>query len=124
MNFHNMRRAITAIVLVVGLFWTLRVTVGQYESNRVKPPSIEKSPSFVPKDGFVPNEATAVKIAEAILVPIYGERLIASERPFKATLKDSVWTVIGTLPPQFLGGTAIVKLSKQDGRVLYLIHEQ
>jgi hypothetical protein len=48
-------------------------------------------------------------------VPIYGEKTVVSERPFKATLKDGVWTVVGTLPPQYLGGTAVGRLSKADG---------
>lgn len=76
-----------------------------------------------PKDGFVPNEATAIRIAEAVLFPIYGEKEIQSERPFKATLKDGVWTVKGTLAPGLLGGTAIVRVSKSDGRILLVAHE-
>ena len=28
---------------------------------------------YVPKNGFVPDEKTAIKIAEAVLFPIYGE---------------------------------------------------
>jgi hypothetical protein len=48
-------------------------------------------------------------------VPIYGEETVVSERLFKPTLNDGVWTVVGTLPPQYLGGTAVVRLSKADG---------
>jgi hypothetical protein len=43
----------------------------------------EKS-SVRPQDGFVPNEQTAVKIGEAVLIPVYGEKQIDSERPFTA----------------------------------------
>lgn len=71
----------------------------------------------------MPDEKTAIRIAEAVLIPIYGEKEIASERPFKATLKDGVWTVTGTLPPNFMGGTAIVRLSKADARIILVAHE-
>jgi len=50
-----------------------------------------------PSNGFVPDEATAVKIAEAVLIPVYGANKIESERPFTAKLKKGVWTVAGTL---------------------------
>jgi hypothetical protein len=39
--------------------------------------------SFAPRDGFVPDSATAVKIAEAVLVPVYGREKIESEYPLK-----------------------------------------
>jgi hypothetical protein len=54
-----------------------------------------QSHSYVPKEGFVPNEKTAIRIAEAVLGPIYGEDQIAKERPFAATLKGGVWTIEG-----------------------------
>jgi len=87
--------------------------------------------SHAPKDGFVPNSTTAVIIAEAVLVPVYGKKKVESERPFKATLEDSIWTVDGTLhcsdgkggvTTDCVGGTAEVKLSKVDGRILKMIH--
>ena len=40
--------------------------------------------------GLVPNEATAIKLAEVILLAKYGESII-KQRPFVATLKaDSI----------------------------------
>jgi len=36
----------------------------------------------------VPDEATAVKIAEKALTKIYGKKQIQSERPFTATLAN------------------------------------
>ncbi len=85
----------------------------------------------MPKDGFVPDSMTAIKVAEAVLIPVYGKDKIDSERPFKATLDNGVWTVDGTLhcsdgkggvTTHCVGGTAEVKLSKADGRVLWMIH--
>jgi hypothetical protein len=86
----------------------------------------QPEPSFHPKDGFVPNAETAVKIAEAVLIPVYGEKQILSERPFKAELHEEVWTVEGTLHcgegKHCFGGTAVVKISKSTGQVLHMIH--
>lgn len=93
--------------------------------------SRQPATSYVPVGGYVPNAAVAVKIAEAVLIPVYGEKQIASERPFHATLKDDVWTVAGTLTcpdgkggttTMCVGGTAAVKLSKLDARILFMIH--
>jgi hypothetical protein len=80
--------------------------------------------SFRPKAGVVPDEQTAIRIAEAILLPIYGEKTINSERPLRASLRGGVWMVEGTLPKGFDGGTAVVRLSMDDGRVLFITHYQ
>ena len=85
-----------------------------------------------PKDGYVPDSKTAVKIAEAVLVPLYGESTVLRERPFTAKLKGDVWTIEGTMycegpdgklvPGICPGGVAVVQLSKTDGRILSLVH--
>jgi len=86
---------------------------------------------FAPKGGFVPDSETAVKIAEAVLVPVYGKKEIESERPFSAALETSIWTITGTMHCPGSkegvitlcdGGVAEVKISKKDGRVLHMIH--
>jgi len=86
-----------------------------------------------PNRDYVPNSETAIAIAEAVLVPVYGKNRIESERPFTATLKDDVWTVAGTLycadgkpqsdkPPTCVGGVAVVEISKKDARVISMTH--
>ena len=80
--------------------------------------------SFKPKDGFVPDEETAIRIAEAIWIPIYGKENIEREKPFKATLTHRVWTVTGSLPEGLKGGAAIVEISKEDAKILKVIHEK
>jgi hypothetical protein len=86
---------------------------------------------YRPASGYVPDSKTAVKIAEAVLVPVYGEKQIRSELPLTATLKNGVWTVTGTLRcPDGKGGTttscdggvAEVRISKNDARILYMLH--
>jgi len=90
----------------------------------------QKMPSIRPKAGFVPNAGTAVRVGEAVLMPVYGEKQIVSERPFKATLQGNVWSVEGTLhcegPPGTIckGGTAVVKLSKTSGQILFMTHSK
>ncbi len=83
----------------------------------------EKKP-WVPEKGFVPDSQTAIRIAEAVWIPIYGEKLISKEKPFNAVLRGDTWIVSGTLPPQVDGGTAIAEISKRDGRIVRVIHEQ
>ena len=84
-----------------------------------------------PKEGYVPSSDTAVQIAEAVLIPVYGKKQIESERPFTAKLKDGVWTVSGTLhcpdgkggtTTGCVGGVAVVEISKRDARILSMIH--
>ena len=91
----------------------------------------QESAGYKPKAGYVPDAATAIRIAEAVLVPVYGKEQVESERPFTATLKNDVWTVGGTLhcsdgrggvTTLCAGGVAVVKISKSDGRVLHMMH--
>ena len=76
----------------------------------------------MPDKGYVPDEKTAVRVAEAVLSPIYGEEKIIGERPFHGVLKDGVWTVSGTLPEGWEGGTAMVRIDKKTGAILSHIH--
>jgi len=87
--------------------------------------------SSAPKEGYVPNAETAVKIAEAVLVPVYGEKQIESEKPFTAIRRGDEWIVSGTLhcrdqngreKTNCVGGTAVVELSKIDARIISMIH--
>jgi len=85
-----------------------------------------------PKEGFVPNQETAIKIAEAVLIPIWGKDKIESERPFAVELKENTWTVYGTLrcpggkggstTVGCRGGVATVEISRVDARVLSVSH--
>lgn len=84
----------------------------------------QHQPKFVPKDGYVPNETTAIAIAEAVLKPIYGVTQVESERPYHAKLISGTWWVGGTLPAGRVGGVAVVRISKKDARVLSVSHGQ
>lgn len=70
--------------------------------------TIRENGSVIPVDGRVPNEETAMRIAEAVWLPIYGS-LIYGSRPFKARLvDDSIWVVEGTLPEGSVGAGGIL----------------
>jgi hypothetical protein len=90
---------------------------------------------FTPKEGFVPNDSTAIRIAEAVWLPIYGKK-IYEETPFKAKLIDNkIWIVEGTLPGTknqkkdgkvhiSVGGVVHAEIQKSDGKILKVIHGQ
>jgi hypothetical protein len=103
-------------VIAFVLIWSTMFAVAQINAPG--------KPVFTPKGGFVPNAETAVKIAEAVLVPVYGQKQVESERPFKATLQGDSWTVQGTLQcsPNCMGGTALVEISKSTGQIVQMFH--
>jgi len=69
--------------------------------------------------GVVADKETAIRIAEAILSPVYGEEAIREQRPYQVTLKDGKWTVDGTAaPPGHVGGRFHIIILQSDGRVL------
>jgi hypothetical protein len=90
------------------------------------PGSSESTYTYVPPEGYVPDAATAKLIAEAIWIPIYGKKLIDSEKPFKASLKDGIWKVEGSwkFPKDDLGGVAVIKISQKDCRISQCLHGQ
>jgi NTF2 fold immunity protein len=71
--------------------------------------------------GYVPDEATAIRIAVTVWEPIYGKEQIASESPVSATLVNGVWYVIDTCP-FVLGGSASANIQQSDGKVLHIEH--
>jgi hypothetical protein len=79
--------------------------------------------NYKPPQGYVPDAETAIQIALAVWLSIYGKKQIDSEKPYTATLKDGVWTVSGSLPRgDVVGGVAIAEISKQDGTILRVSH--
>jgi len=91
--------------------------------------AVAQPQSSAPKHGFVPDSSTAVKIAEAVLIPVYGKDEVESGSAFKATIeKKGVWTIGWTLAcPEAkhatcLGGAAEVKIRQADGRILKVSH--
>lgn len=72
-------------------------------------------------DGYVPNKETAIKVAEALWLPVYGDK-INNSKPFVAELKDGkTWIVQGTLHSQ-KGGVPYIEIQKSDCKVLKMYH--
>lgn len=135
-----LKELVTYILIACLLLLMSGVAFGQ---DNIPPEHIKQTPPNViqhlreerefqtkPVNGYVPDTTTAVRIAEAVLIPIYGTKQIAYEKPFHATLSGDVWTISGTLHCKTtaksvcVGGTAIVQLSKITGEVLLLGHEE
>jgi hypothetical protein len=67
---------------------------------------------------YVPNAETAIKVAEAIWLPIYGEK-IYENRPFRASLTNAnVWIVEGTTMKETKGGVPYIEIQKKDCKIL------
>jgi hypothetical protein len=78
--------------------------------------------SYKPDAGYVPDAKTAIRIAVAVWEPIYGEKEIAREKPYHASLTNGMWTVEGTFHGSGFGGVAVAEISKDDARVLRVSH--
>jgi len=82
----------------------------------------EPKHNYTPPNGYVPDAATAIKIAVAVWEPIYGRDPVAEKKPFHATLKDGTWTIEGSLPKGWLGGVPEAEIAQRDGRILRISH--
>ena len=76
----------------------------------------------VPTAGCVPNAETAIRIAEAVWSPIFGDEIVKSQRPFHAELMNETWTVRGSRPLP-TERSLIAQIEKNDGRILKLGQE-
>ncbi len=84
-------------------------------SNNVKgaTPPVNPDPE---KNGMVTNEKTALTIAEAIWLSVYGGN-IYRQKPFKAMSQDDVWVVDGVAHAK-VGGAPHIVISKKDGKIV------
>lgn len=120
---------VLAILMMVSVFVVAQTRNKKQESSEKTVQQSEQNyygnANYKSEEGYVPNEETAIAIAVAVWNPIYGKEKIENEKPFHANLKDGVWTVKGSLPKGFdKGGTAIAEISKDDGRIIRIMHEK
>jgi hypothetical protein len=73
---------------------------------------------FLETFNYVPNEATAVSVGVAILLPIYGNEV--RKYKYQAMLIDSnTWIVYGTRKGKLLlGGVPTIKIQRSDCKVI------
>ena len=110
---------VSLIVFTAGLL--VLPLIANAEPTGAKDVSSRQS-GYKPKEGFVPDEETARSIAFVVLARIYGEKNIASQKPFTVSFRDGIWTIEGILPEDRAGGVALLRLAKSDGRVVFLSH--
>ena len=113
-----LERIVIAVVLVV---LGAPDVLAQRIVERPSKPRVDES-TYMPPAGYVPDAATAIKIALAVWEPIYGRKQIRRQRPIVATLQNGVWLVRGSLPRGAVGGVAEADISKRDGRISRVIH--
>lgn len=94
----------------------------EFEYNRHL---IKSTRSIEPKNGLVPDRTTAIAIAYAVALPVYGEKEMDNEKPFRAELDHGVWTILGTLHcTSCVGGTLVMQIDKASGKILFMTHTQ
>ena len=72
----------------------------------------------LPEAGVVPDAVTAMRIAEAVWIPLYGEELVKQQSPLEADLSSSVWTVRGTCQSEQAANRLVAAIAQTDGRIL------
>jgi hypothetical protein len=103
---------ITAIVLLL-LSFSPAILLGQATERH----------NYKPAAGYVPDEETAIRIAIAVWIPIYGKDQIEKEKPYEAVLRNGIWYVSGSLPADYVkGGVAHAEIAKDDGRIVRISH--
>ena len=85
------------------------------------------SPGQTPKKDrdYVPDEKTAVRIAEAVLVASYGEERVKAQLPLHADGSNGSYWVVqgwGTGHPTSKGGGPAVWINKRSGCVKVFEH--
>jgi hypothetical protein len=123
-------RVACIFLLLLSAFGQDKTSPQQTPPDGTKPLSKERVLQNKPASGYVPDATTAVRIAEAVLIRIYGAKQVSYKKPFQATLDRSVWTVSGTRDcgtneaSICVGGVIEVQLSKNTGAILRVVHEE
>jgi hypothetical protein len=112
---NNFLKKISLLLLVVfvSIFFAQYNLYAQKQKNIIA--------GYIPINGFVPNKETAIKIALAVWLPIYGN-VIYREKPYTAELKGEVWVVEGSLKKGEVGGVAQIVIQKKDGKIIRVYH--
>jgi hypothetical protein len=88
--------------------------------NMVSSPSPKKSGPF--GRPTVPDKKTAIAIAVAVCIPIWGKDAVTSQGPFHAQLTAGMWLVEGT--PDKRGSVIRARISAVDGTIIGLSRAQ
>ncbi len=91
---------------------------GQASPPNPSPPSKKEGK---PRIDIDLDKESAIKIAEIVLVRVYGESVLG-ERPWHVSKTGSVFKIEGTLHNDTNGGVATMEIDKANGQVLSIIH--
>jgi ATP-dependent Clp protease ATP-binding subunit ClpA len=78
---------------------------------------IDEGATALPTRVWVPDSATALRIAEAVLIPIVGGEQVEKGRPFGAELRGDTWFVRSTREDGKSGVLSVVIM--KDGRIAF-----
>ena len=67
------------------------------------------------------SKETAIKVAETILVGIYGKEVLR-QRLWRVVESETEFQISGTLAPSSVGGTAGISIRKSDAGVVRYAH--
>ena len=121
-------REITTLHLILGLFRVGNCLGAVVLVEHGISPSIIKKEfhdddsvnSVTRKDGFVPDAETARRIAEAVWLPVFGQKVVEKQRPFQVELQYNIWVVKGTPKRKPKSGVMFARISKADGSIIGL----
>ena len=83
-------------------------------------PTAEPARRDIHAAGYVPDSATAIRLAEATLEEELGRKKTRSLRPFTASLYEEVWTVTRRCKKGWcVGINPTVRILQRDGRVIF-----
>ena len=104
------------LYLTILFFFLLLMSNFIYSSNQTKHKKVPQ------EKVLVSNKETAIKIAAAVWLNLYGDK-IYNRKPFHAKfLKGKIWQVSGTLPKGYDGGVPFVEIRKSDSKILKVGH--
>jgi hypothetical protein len=78
---------------------------------------------IITANGYIPDKETAIKIAKAIWIPIYGKKELFL-LSYDVKLENGIWIIEGYNYLQILfninGGGPLIKIEKNTGRILFV----
>jgi hypothetical protein len=110
-------RLVALIVVVAGLTFVITASVRD-RPRQADNPSEKTTADEVDVDL---DEASAIQIAEIILVRVYGKDVL-EERPWNVTNNGDVFRIEGTLMEGTLGGVAEIEINRTNAEVVSIIH--
>ena len=98
-----------------------------YDKTRAWPMLTTEDKGYMPENGFVPDEKTAIKIAKIVWEPIFGAKhLIWNKFRYRIRLVNEgnreIWVIEGVSWWTSLGGGPFIKIDKEWGTIIEVSH--